>query len=146
MKIGLYSQRAREDIHAARRFIQERGYPATPEGIRSCRQELMTKAMVIRFRHLVTSLDFFGTSPCRDLLFHVQEHCITLPGLKARLEELDLAFLGFELLPGIMDKYLVRFPEDATQTDLEAWDRFEQENPLCFRGMYQFWVQKRPGK
>ena len=146
MKVGLYSQRAREDIHAVRRFIQERGYPATAEGIRACRQELMTQDNVIRFRHLVTSLDFFGISPCRDLLFHVQEHCFTLPGLGQCLRELELDFLGFELLPGVMDSYLVRFPGDTTQTDLHCWDRFEQENPLTFRGMYQFWMQKAPGK
>ena len=146
MKLGLYSRRARQDIHEARGFIAGQGYPATPEGIRSCRRDLMTQENVIRFRHLVTSLDFFGTSPCRDLLFHVQEHVFTLPALKEILEALELNFLGFELQPGIMDRYLVRFPEDACQTDLFAWDRFEAENPLTFRGMYQFWVQKAPGK
>ena len=41
--------------------------------------------------------DFYSTSECRDLLFHVQEHRMTLPQIKAFLAAQDLQFLGFEI-------------------------------------------------
>jgi hypothetical protein len=28
-------------------------------------------------------------------------------------------------------------------TDLHRWHAFEMQNPATFRGMYQFWVQRR---
>ena len=43
--------------------------------------------------------DFYSTSECRDLLFHVQEHRMTLPQIKAFLVAQELQFLGFEIDP-----------------------------------------------
>ncbi len=43
MTIGLYSELARAEIVAARAFIAERGYGATAEDIRRCRQELLDR-------------------------------------------------------------------------------------------------------
>jgi hypothetical protein len=82
-------------------------------------------------------------SECRDLLFHVQEHCFTLPQLKDNLRELDLALIGFLLDGEIVERYAKQFPHDRPQTDLDNWHAFETANPETFTGMYQFWVQKQ---
>ena len=142
MTSGLYSEIARAEIVAARALIAERGYRATAEDIRRCRQELLDDAG--RFAKIVESADFFSTSGCRDLLFHVQEHTLTLPRIAAFLAEHSLTLLGFEL-PGVaLARYRTRFPDDAASTDLANWHRFETENPYTFGSMYQFWVQKAP--
>ena len=36
------------------------------------------------------------------------------------------------------------FPDDLSQTNLDYWHLFEAEHPDTFRGMYEFWIQKRP--
>jgi hypothetical protein len=87
--------------------------------------------------------DFFSTSECRDLLFHVQEHQLTIPQIKAFLADTNLAFLGFANPPA--QAYRARFPDDPAMTNLDHWHTFETENPLTFVNMYQFWVQKPGG-
>jgi SAM-dependent methyltransferase len=133
MRVGLYSRRGRADVVAAREFIAQRGFQATAAGIRHCRQELLASPLgaVARFP------DFFSTSECRDLLFHVQEHHFDIPEIAAFLAANKLTFIGFELPPGAMG--------GATRPDvanLEAWDAFERDNPNAFSGMYQFWCQR----
>jgi hypothetical protein len=86
--------------------------------------------------------DFYSTSECRDLLFHVQEHQFNLLHIKQNLAALGLKFIRFQLPQKIIRQYSQRFPEDATATNLDCWHIFEQENPYLFIGMYQFWVQK----
>jgi tetratricopeptide (TPR) repeat protein/SAM-dependent methyltransferase len=142
MAIGLYSEIARADIASARVFIAEQGYRSTAEDIRWCRQELVALDDGARFRHVIASVDFFSTSGCRDLLFHVQEHRLTIPQIAGFVAKSGLAFVGFELDPFTSQSYLTRFPSDKSMTDLAAWDAFEHEQPSTFAGMYQFWVQK----
>jgi hypothetical protein len=91
----------------------------------------------------VATGDFFTTSGCRDLLFHVQEHRFTLPDISAFLARNDLTFLGFDLNDRTRLQYRTRFPSDRSMTDLGLWHVFENENPATFLGMYQFWIQKK---
>ena len=81
MHLGFYSEAGRKDVAAARSFIAERGFGSTPPEIRRCRQELLETplASVTRFT------DFFSTSECRDLLFHVHEARMTIPAIKRLL-------------------------------------------------------------
>src|SRR5690242_8233429 len=143
MRIGLYSERARSNQAFTRRFILERGYKPTAEDIRTCRQEMMSPENAEAFRQVLHGRDFYTLSECRDMLFHVQEHCYTLPRLKENLRELGLAFLGFSIGQGIANQYRRRFPDDVSQTDLDHWHIFETENPDTFSTMYLFWVQKQ---
>ncbi|MBI5660238.1 MAG: tetratricopeptide repeat protein [Nitrosomonadales bacterium] len=143
MRLGLYSELARQHIVAARRFIAERGHAPSAEGIRQCRQELMASVNDALLGRLTSSRDFFGTSSYRDLIFNVQEHRYTLSQLKENLAELGLNFIGFSVEPSLLSQYKRRFPDDLSQTNLDCWDIFEHENPNMFFGMYQFWVQKR---
>ena len=85
--------------------------------------------------------DFFSTSECRDLLFHVQEHQLTIAEIDSFLRRHNLQFVGFELPPAIVASYRFRFPEDRSMTNLASWQAFEMENPATFASMYQFWIQ-----
>ncbi len=38
-------------------------------------------------RKIIKSSDFFSLSECRDLLFHVQEHRLTLPQIAQFIDE-----------------------------------------------------------
>lgn len=143
MRLGFYSEVARRGVVLARTFIAEQGYGSSAEDIRQCRQELMSLDNGTRFGAALKLVDFFSTSDCRDLLFHVQEHRMTLTGIDAFLRENDLQFLGLENKPDVVKAYRLRFPEDKAATNLGNWQIFENENPDTFINMYQFWVQKR---
>ncbi len=139
MHVGLYSEAGRGDVWAARKFIADHGFGATPDEIRRCRQELLETplASVTRFT------DFFTTSECRDLLFHVQEARVSIPMLKAFITDHGLKFLGFEFGPPVLQQYRSHFASSGwAWTDLDRWHAFEAENPDTFSGMYQFWIQK----
>jgi Flp pilus assembly protein TadD/SAM-dependent methyltransferase len=140
MHIGLYSAIARGDIRLARSFIAERGYGSSADDIRHCRQEILARDDGTPLKNVAKYSDFFTTSECRDLLFHVQEHQLTIPKIAAFLRANNLRFIGFGGRP--LQDYRRRFPEDQAATDLERWHVFETENPTAFVGMYQFWVQK----
>ena len=143
MRVALYSTIARRDIEAARQLIAARGFTGTADEIRQCRQEIMSMPQGAPIRNVMAIIDFFSTSDCRDLLFHVQEHTSTIPEIGAFLNENNLAFLGFEAEPGAARRYAERFPDDTAQTNLDNWHAFEQDNPDTFIAMYEFWLQKR---
>ena len=115
------------------------------EGIRAIRRRLLAGEEK-GLETLLTWPDFYSTSGCRDLLFHVQEHLFTLPKIKTILSALDLEFLGFENdSPGFWQRYREFAPEDVSATDLDAWDRLEEAHPETFGGMYQFWCRRTDG-
>jgi SAM-dependent methyltransferase len=140
MKTGLYSEIARRDVVRIRNFIAEKGYGSTDDEIRRCRQDLMS--LDADFGATLSSPDFFATSTCRDLLFHVQEQRMNLSGIGAFLERNRLQFLGFEIDVAVLNAYKLRFPDDQAATNLSQWRIFENENPDTFANMYQFWIQK----
>jgi SAM-dependent methyltransferase len=142
LSLGLYSRRARDAIVKTRKFVAQRGYHATPEDIRRCRQELIAQCDQPEYRRLTASSDFFTLSGCRDLIFHVNEHYFTLPQLATIIAQFNLKFLGFNIDRTIINEYLVHFPDDLTATNLTNWDQFEERYPDVFAGMYQFWLQK----
>ncbi|MSP48384.1 MAG: tetratricopeptide repeat protein [Alphaproteobacteria bacterium] len=143
MRLGLYSETARRDIVRARTFIAEKGYRPTAEDIRRCRQDLMAPERRSGFAGVLRSTDFFSLSGCRDLLFHVQEHRMTLPAIAAFLEANGMRFLGFDIDAPAVDAYRRRFGDGQATTSLANWQVFERENPDTFFAMYQFWIQKQ---
>jgi tetratricopeptide (TPR) repeat protein/2-polyprenyl-3-methyl-5-hydroxy-6-metoxy-1,4-benzoquinol methylase len=140
MLVGLYSEIARRDIAAARAMIAERGYAPDAAGIRRCREAILADPA---WQALTTLRDFYGLNECRDLLFHVQEHRTSLPALARTLDTVGLRFLGLAVAPEVQRRFALRFPQGPLADPL-LWDRFEQENPGTFAGMYIFWVQKPP--
>jgi len=145
MQLGLYSELARKNIVAARALIAERGYRPTPQDIRRCREEIVATDNPV-LHSLIRSGDFFTTSECRDLLFHVQEVRIALPEIKSFLTANNLDFAGFNLEPATVQKFTARFPERAALTDLDCWHAFEIEAPATFAGMYRFQARKPPSR
>jgi 2-polyprenyl-3-methyl-5-hydroxy-6-metoxy-1,4-benzoquinol methylase len=142
MQIGLYSELARQGVVAARALIADRGYRAVPEDIRRCRDEVMAAEDGSLLRSVTAWADFFTTSECRDLLFHVQEHRTTLPEIKSFLAANQVQFAGFILDASVRRQFAAQFPGPAALTDLDCWHVFERGAPQSFAGMYQFWVRK----
>jgi tetratricopeptide (TPR) repeat protein/SAM-dependent methyltransferase len=140
MQVGLYSELARQQIVAARRFIAERGYGSGADDIRRARQDLIAASADPLLKEVATLGDFYTVSDCRDLLFHVQEVRLNLPQIDAFLRETGLRFVGFDLDASLRNAYAARFPDDRTMTNLERWHLFETQHPRTFINMYQFWV------
>jgi hypothetical protein len=142
MRIGLYSDMARRVIAEARARIAARGYRATADDIRRCRQDIIREAE--HWKTLIDANDFYSMSGCRDLLFNVMEHRFTIPEIAAFLNDNDLSFLGFEPFedPTVIEKFHERLPGAADEADLDRWHRFEADHPETFRGMYVFTAGK----
>ena len=80
-------------------------------------------------------------STLRDLVFHIQEYRFTCLEIKNCLEKLGLKFCGFGN-KDIISNFRKFHSKDADIYDLELWHQFEENNPLTFGSMYQFWCQK----
>ena len=143
MKIGLYSELERQHITNCRQYIIEHKIPDTPKGIRRIRKIIAGFPEGHPFRKIMPFNDFYSTSMMRDLLFHVQEQCFTIPRVEKALNDFDLEFLSFSmLLPQTVQQYSQMFPDDPAMTNLEHWDEYEHEYPDTFTGIYQFWCRK----
>ena len=142
MGLGFYSEVARRHVVKAREFIAANGYSSAPDDIRRFRRDLAAKTLSVELQWLSKQPDFYSTSDCRDLLFHVQEHRMTLGQIESFLDELGLRFIGFELDLQVLQKYRAGFPDDPSCINLRNWARFEADNPDTFIGMYKFWIQR----
>jgi tetratricopeptide (TPR) repeat protein/SAM-dependent methyltransferase len=142
MRVGLYSQLARRRINAARALIAARGYAAGAEDIRRARQDILALTDGTDAKDIANYLDFFSTSECRDMLFHVQERQMSLPEIAGFLRQSNVEFLGFIMEARILERFKAQFPQDGATSDLAFWHVFETENPDTFAGMYQFWIRK----
>lgn len=140
LKLGLYSQKARDYVIKTRKIIKEKNFKTSIEDIRRSREVIFNKKDDTIIRKLIDRGDFYSTSNVRDLLFHVQEHHFTIPQISKILKKFNLEFLGF-INSSTKNKFLKFFPK-GNITSLESWDKFEKENLSSFMGMYQFWVKK----
>ena len=144
LKLGLYSDIARQHIVKAREFIKNKNYKNTSEDIQICRQEIINQKKNLSIEKFARSLDFYSTSAVRDLVFHIQEHRFTIPQISKILKDLNLEFLGFSLTNSVSKiEYLKLFPNDTKNISLDNWHHFEMNNPDTFVGMYQFWVKRK---
>ena len=144
MHIGLYSQRAHRNLISAQRFLAERGFAPSVEGIRRARQELAAAAATApSLARVLTFTDFYCTSEFRDLYLPTQMHRFTIPKIQRFLDENRLQFIGFSVKDELREQFLMQYPEEA-ECDLPLWDAFEAEHPDSFAAMYEFWVQKKP--
>ena len=141
LKLGLYSQIARQDIVRAKEFIRSNNFKSTIEDIRNCRESIVNEKEDPLLQKVFHSKDFYSTSSVRDLMFHVKEHRFTIPEISKMLKNLNLEFLGF-MNPLIKTKFAKFFPNDKKNISLDNWNQFEISNPDTFANMYQFWVRK----
>ena len=140
MRIGLYSELARQHIVEVRKEIAALRLGTSEADIRKFRQSL-AESHDENHQLLSTSGDFFSLSTLRDLIFHVQEHRFTLPQIKNCLDELGLKFCGFEN-KDVISSFREFHGREADIYDLALWHQYEKSNPHTFRGMYQLWCQK----
>ena len=140
IKIGLYSELARQQIVEVRKEITSRKVGTSESEIREFRRSL-TESNDENHQQLTNWNDFFSISMLRDLIFHVQEHRFTLPQIKNCLDELGLKFCGFENR-NVISNFREFHGEEADIYDLALWHKYEESNPRAFAGMYQFWCQK----
>jgi len=141
LQVGLYSSIARQGVNAARAFVSEHGYRPTPDSIRACRQEIIRRENLRR--EVETINDFYSTSDCRDMLFHVMEHQFTIARIKAFIAAERLSFLGFAIKRYILDDFQQQFPGPNALVDLDLWERFEMANPQTFLQTYLFFVRRQ---
>ena len=140
MRIGLYSELARQDIVKTRNEIKLLNVGTSEDEMRNFRRTMIDSSKESHQR-LTKSDDFFSLSTLRDLIFHIQEHRFTLPQIARCLEDLGLFFCGFGD-KDIVSKFMAFHGEEANIYDLNLWHRYEENNPNTFVGMYQFWCQK----
>ena len=140
MKIGLYSELARQHIVAVREEIAALKVGSSGAAMRRFRRFLVESDHE-HHELLAAPLDFYSLSDLRDMIFHVQEHRFTVPQIQDCLEELGLAFCGFEN-KHIISGFIEFHGNDADIYDLALWHQYEGSTPLAFAGMYQFWCQK----
>jgi len=140
IKIGLYSELARDSIVTMREEISQSGIGSSDNAMKLFRSNVINSSQQDH-KNIRLFGDFYSLSELRDLLFHVQEHRFTIPQIKDCLSKLGLKFCGFE-----SDKIVTNFKLTNTGTDdpydLAKWDLYEKDNPRSFAGMYQFWCQK----
>ena len=141
LKLGIYSELARQDIVKARKYIKQQKLKPTDSDIRFFREKIISGELN-NLNSLKTSEDFYSLSQCRDLCFHSKEHRFTIQQLKEIFINNKLNFLGFFLPKEIKNFYGKYFPQDTQQIKLENWEKFENKHPATFNAMYQFWVNK----
>jgi tetratricopeptide (TPR) repeat protein/SAM-dependent methyltransferase len=140
MKIGLYSELARQDIVRIREKISQSSMSFSDDTMKLFRSDVINSSEQPHI-NIRSFSDFYSLSEVRDLLFHVQEHRFTISQIKDCLSDLGLTFCGFEGDEVVRDFKLTNTGKDDSY-DLDKWDLYEKTNPYLFVGMYQFWCQK----
>ena len=142
MRIGLYSETARQHIVKIREEIEASHKQIDAKMIRSERNKISSSSKV-HHTEIAKSTDFYSLSAIRDLLFHVQEHRFTLLQVADCLNELGLKFCGFEN-SFIVNQFneFAKGSKNKSMYNLESWHEFEEKHPSTFKGMYQFWCEK----
>ena len=142
MRIGLYSELARQHIVEMRQEISDAGIGSSDAAMKSFRTMVINSEQN-HHKQILSSPDFYSLSTLKDLLFHVQEHRFTIPKIQDCLQELGLKFCGFDDNKIVSQFRLFKTKADDLY-DLEKWQEYEVANPEVFVGMYQFWCQKMP--
>lgn len=144
LKLGLYSERARAPVVAARERIAELGLRAVPDDLRRFRQLALSAPAHDPLRRILAFGDFYTLSNCRDLLFHVHEQNMTLSDVRDLLAGAQLDFIGFESADATLNEaYRRRYPEDPSMRDLSRWQALEEALPEALPALYQFWCARR---
>ena len=144
MKIALYSSTARKEIGEVRDIVRKKNLSGTLAEIRKMRYEIChsDESKFNSIRKISNIPDFFTVSECRDLLFHVQEKCFTLPEINVMVDKLGLVFLGFEFSDNKTKSMFSKYDPQASPYAFADWHNFEMAFPFAFSGMYQMWFKK----
>jgi ubiquinone/menaquinone biosynthesis C-methylase UbiE len=141
LKLGLYSEKARESIVEVRKAFVQSGMKPDLDNIRAVRSALLSPEAKPSCKKVTTFGDFFATSPCRDLLFHAQEHRFTIQKLKTMFEKYNLEFLGMVFGQRHIAELFEQQNGSGSINDLDKWEAYENDQPTIFANMYQFFVR-----
>ena len=144
IKVGLYSSIARSTINKAREFIKNKNIKFSIENLRDFRTNVIEKKPTYEeFDELLNYTDFYSTSNCRDLLFHIQEKQYNLEDIKNLIDKFNMKFAGFDFINQYTQQYFKNsFPQQDSEYNLNNWEKYEQENINTFLGMYNFFLIK----
>ena len=96
LKLGLYSELARQDIVKAKNYIACKQLQPNEVDIRLLRQKVFSGELP-DMNFLTKLSDFYSLSEVRDLCFHAQEHRFNIKQIQEILKSHELKFLGFLL-------------------------------------------------
>lgn len=140
MRIALYSESARREFAAIQRIIKEKGIGSSASEMKRFRRDAAQILPHDLYWSMVTrSSDYYQLSCLRDLLFHEQEHRMTLPQIGGIMKNLGLSLIEFSVDGQTRAQYRQMF--GTTPETMENWHSFEEKNPDTFGGMYQFWCK-----
>ncbi len=146
MHAALYSRLARRHLTAIQQIIRDRGYGGRLSDIRRFRRDIFKILSPAQIEAALSRIDYFHTSMCRDLLFHVNEHCYDIPMIEQTVNDLGMSFLEMRVMPDThhdMARYAAAFPKDTAFSNLKNWHTFELKHPDTFVHMYTFWIKNR---
>jgi SAM-dependent methyltransferase len=144
MRIGLYSRLGRGPLRSVRRLVgpPRRGQPIDAAFLRRARHRLLENRSQPEAAFALSFFDAWDLDGLRDLLFHVEEHDFTLGEIATLLGELELEFLGFEIVDRpTLDAFRQQYPASGAEHDLALWQAFEEARPGTFAAMYRFWCR-----
>lgn len=144
LRLALYSERARAWVAEAHRVIAAHGWDASAAGIRAFRAHVLSLPPDQPLARLRESDDFYTLSGCRDLCFHVREHCYRLPAIGDMLAGAGLELLMLDATPEAQGYFTRFFGTGGDRRNLSLWDQLEATIPHLFAGMFHFWLRK-PG-
>lgn len=142
LRLALYSARARAWVAEAHRLIAEQGWDASAAGIRAFRAHVLALPPEQPLARLRESDDFYTLSGCRDLCFHVREHCYGLPEIQALLAGAGLELLMLDAPPEAQGYFTRFFGTAGDRRNLALWDQLEATIPHLFAGMFHLWVRR----
>ena len=140
MRIGLYSEHARELVTKARAMAEAAGHDGSPDAVRAFRREVVEGGEA-EIGGLLRSPDFYTVSSCRDLVFHVHERRFTIPEVAGALGAAGLRPIGFEVGRETSSRYRRKYPGDPHLRSLGTLAEFEKAHPEAFAGMYLLWAE-----
>lgn len=142
MSLSLYSKTARDYVLGpAETYIKDKGYTSSTDDIRQFRRDLFTRRADDPILRCTTASDFFNLSECNDLLFHVQEHRITLLEFRDMAARHGLEPFHIYLSPEKLRAFHETFP-DKDPLDFEALSAFEEKYPQTFLEMYKIYFKR----
>ena len=84
--------------------------------------------------------DLYSMSTLKDLLFHVQEHKVSITQIQ-EFYQFRIEISGFEA-NSIFSHFKLSYNNEDDLYNLNKWKEYEEANPRTFIEMYQFGVKK----
>ena len=141
MSLSLYSRIARDYILGpAEQYIKDKGYSSTAPSIRQFRRDLFVMPANDPILRCSTTSDFFNLAECTDLLFHVQEHRVSLSEFRDIAARHKLEPVRISMNPEASRQFSLDFP-GTDPLDFAALSRFEEMYPQTFIEMYKIYVR-----